>query len=141
MPILPAPAFAGFIGTNEFIGQRQRSAGKTSQLDTPQALVAQLPLSSSGRGKALHEPAALAIECWAATFSSFVLQIRMPDGSVRQLQRHRRRCIVLVVHHSTGAARVNVISGVKQTNKSSYFNPETTPFWNAAVFSPSRTSS
>jgi hypothetical protein len=36
--------------------------------------------------------------------------------------------------HSTGAARVNVIPGVKQTNKSSDFNPETTPFWNAAAF-------
>jgi hypothetical protein len=36
--------------------------------------------------------------------------------------------------HFTGAARVNVIPGVSETNKSS-FNPMTTPFWNPAAFS------
>jgi hypothetical protein len=35
----------------------------------------------------------------------------------------------------TGSARVNVIPGVSQTNKS-HFNPFTTPFWNPAAFSP-----
>ena len=34
----------------------------------------------------------------------------------------------------TGAARVNVIGGVPETNKSN-FNPLTTPFWNPAAFS------
>jgi hypothetical protein len=37
--------------------------------------------------------------------------------------------------HFTGSARVNIVPGVKQTNKSN-FNPLTTPFWNAAAFSP-----
>jgi len=36
--------------------------------------------------------------------------------------------------HFTGAARVNVIPGVAQTNKSN-FNPDTMPFWNPAAFS------
>jgi hypothetical protein len=35
----------------------------------------------------------------------------------------------------TGIARVNVIPGVAQTNKSSDFNPNTTSFFNAAAFS------
>jgi len=33
----------------------------------------------------------------------------------------------------TGLARVNVVPGVSQTNKS-HFNPATTPFWNPAAF-------
>ena len=35
--------------------------------------------------------------------------------------------------HFTGAARVNLIPGVSETNKSN-FNPMTTPFWNPAAF-------
>jgi hypothetical protein len=38
--------------------------------------------------------------------------------------------------NTTGAgARVNIVPGVSQTNKSS-FNPTTTPFWNATAFTP-----
>ena len=38
--------------------------------------------------------------------------------------------------NTTGAgARVNIVPGVSQTNKSN-FNPTTTPFWNPAAFSP-----
>jgi len=37
--------------------------------------------------------------------------------------------------HFTGLARVNVVPGVPQTNKS-HFNPFTTPFWNPAAFMP-----
>jgi hypothetical protein len=36
--------------------------------------------------------------------------------------------------HFTGAARVNIVPGLSQTNKSN-FNPDTTPFWNPAAFS------
>ena len=36
--------------------------------------------------------------------------------------------------HFTGAARVNVVPGVRQTNKGSGLNPRTTPFWNPAAF-------
>ena len=38
--------------------------------------------------------------------------------------------------HFTGIARVNVVPGVSQTNKSSNFNPATTSFYNSAAFSP-----
>jgi hypothetical protein len=37
--------------------------------------------------------------------------------------------------HFTGSARVNIVPGVSQTNKS-HFDALTTPFWNAAAFSP-----
>ena len=38
--------------------------------------------------------------------------------------------------NTTGAgARVNIVPGVRQTNKSN-FNPTTTPFWNPAAFTP-----
>jgi hypothetical protein len=37
----------------------------------------------------------------------------------------------------TGAgARVNLVPGVPETNKSSHFDPLTTPFWNPAAFTP-----
>ncbi len=36
--------------------------------------------------------------------------------------------------HFTGIARVNVVPGVTQTNKSSNFNAATTPFWNPTAF-------
>src|SRR5207245_695265 len=36
--------------------------------------------------------------------------------------------------HFTGIARVNVVPGVSQTNKSSNFNTATTPFWNPNAF-------
>ena len=35
--------------------------------------------------------------------------------------------------HFTGIARVNVVPGVNETNKSN-FNPATTPFWNPGAF-------
>ncbi len=34
----------------------------------------------------------------------------------------------------TGIARVNVVPGISQTNKSSNFNTATTPFWNPSAF-------
>jgi hypothetical protein len=37
--------------------------------------------------------------------------------------------------HFTGNARVNVVPGVSETNKSN-FNPFATPFWNPAAFTP-----
>lgn len=132
------PGVAGFIGTNEFIGQNsyQRSAEKAvSELDTPQALVAsffyELPL---GHGKKyLHEGGAMdrvASGWYVAAIGSYKsgtpTEVYGPCGGTAG-------DVLFAGCHFTGAARVNVVAGVPETNKSN-FNPNTTPFWNPAAF-------
>ena len=133
------PGVSGFIGTNEFIGQNsyQRSAEKAvSELDTPQSLVAsflyELPL---GRGKRFMNQGGVADRVLGGWYASTILSYRSglptevygPCGGTAG-------DVLFAGCHFTGAARVNVIPGVKETNKSSNFNPNTTPFWNPAAF-------
>lgn len=133
------PGVSGFIGTNEFIGQNsyQRSAEKAvSELDTPQALVAsflyELPV---GRGKRFMNQGGISDRVLGGWYASTILSYK--SGTPTEVYANCNGTAGDVLFggcHFTGAARVNVISGVKQTNKSSDFNPETTPFWNAAAF-------
>jgi hypothetical protein len=132
------PGVSGFTGTNEFIGQNsyQRSAEKAvSELDVPQTLVAsffyELPV---GHGKRyLNEGGAMdrVVSGWyvsgiASYKSGTPTEVYGPcPGSAGD--------VLFAGCHFTGAARVNVVPGVSETNKSS-FNPMTTPFWNPAAF-------
>ena len=133
------PGVSGFIGTNEFIGQNsyQRSAEKAvSELDVPQTLVAsffyELPV---GHGKRyLSEGGSMdrVVSGWyvsgiASYKSGTPTEVYGPCGGTAG-------DILFAGCHFTGAARVNVMPGVSQTNKSN-FNPMTTPFWNPAAFS------
>jgi Carboxypeptidase regulatory-like domain len=133
------PGVSGFIGTNEFIGQNsyQRSAEKAvSELDTPQSLVAsffyELPL---GRGKRFMNQGGFTDRVLGGWYASTILSYKsgLPT-EVYAPCNGTAGDVLFAGCHFTGAARVNVIPGVKQTNKSSDFNPETTPFWNAAAF-------
>jgi hypothetical protein len=132
------PGVAGFIGTNEFIGQNsyQRSAEKAvSELDTPQALVAsffyELPL---GHGKAYLNEGGVVDRVLGGWYISGIgsyksgtpTEVYGPCGGTAG-------DVLFAGCHFTGAARVNVIPGVSETNKSN-FNPDTTPFWNPAAF-------
>ncbi len=133
------PGVSGFIGTNEFIGQNsyQRSAEKAvSQLDTPQALVAsfvyELPV---GQGKRFMNHGGVSDRVLGGWYASTILSYKSGTPTEVYAQCNGTAGDVLFAGcHFTGAARVNVIPGVNQTNKSSDFNPETTPFWNAAAF-------
>ena len=133
------PGVSGFIGTNEFIGQNSynRPAEKAvSELDTPQSLVAsffyELPV---GRGKRYLSEGGLmdrVVGGWyvsgiASYKSGTPTEVYGPCGGTAG-------DVLFAGCHFTGAARVNVIPGVNETNKSN-FNPMTTPFWNAAAFS------
>jgi hypothetical protein len=133
------PGVSGFIGTNEFIGQNsyQRSAEKAvSQLDTPQALVAsffyELPV---GRGKRFMNQGGFSDRVLGGWYASTILSYK--SGTPTEVYAPCNGTAGDVLFggcHFTGAARVNVIPGINQTNKSSDFNPETTPFWNPAAF-------
>jgi hypothetical protein len=133
------PGVSGFIGTNEFIGQNsyQRSAEKAvSQLDTPQTLVAsffyELPV---GRGKRFMNQGGATDRVVGGWYVSSILsyssgqptEVYGPCGGTAG-------DVLFAGCHFTGAARVNIVPGLSQTNKSN-FNPDTTPFWNPAAFS------
>jgi hypothetical protein len=133
------PGVSGFIGTNEFIGQNSydRPAEKAvSELDTPQALVAsffyELPV---GRGKRYMNQGGVTDRVLGGWYAASILsyssgqptEVYGPCGGTAG-------DVLFAGCHFTGAARVNVIPGVPETNKSSNFNPDTTPFWNPAAF-------
>jgi hypothetical protein len=132
------PGVAGFIGTNEFIGQNsyQRSAEKAvSELDTPQALVAsffyELPVGHGKRYLSEGGVTDRVLGGWyvagiGSYHSGLPTEVYGPcNGTAGD--------ILFAGCHFTGAARVSVVPGVAETNKSN-FNPETTPFWNPAAF-------
>jgi hypothetical protein len=132
------PGVAGFIGTNEFIGQNsfQRSSEKAvSELDTPQSLVAsffyELPVGHGKRYLSEGGVTDRVLGGWyvagiGSYHSGLPTEVYGPcNGTAGD--------ILFAGCHFTGAARVNVVPGVPETNKSN-FNPETTPFWNPAAF-------
>lgn len=133
------PGVSGFTGTNEFIGQNSydRKAEKAvSQLDTPQSLVVsffyELPV---GHGKKyLNKGGAsdVLLGGWSVAtilgyHSGNPTEVYAPCGGTAG-------DVLFAGCHFTGAARVNVVPGVRQTNKGSGFNPRTTSFFNAAAF-------
>jgi Carboxypeptidase regulatory-like domain/TonB dependent receptor len=135
------PGVSGFIGTNSFIGENSynRKAEKAvSQLDTPQSLVMsffyELPL---GHGKQFMNDSALKDRVFGGWYTSAILTYR--SGTPTEVYGNCQGTAGDVLFggcNTTGAgARVNIVPGVSQTNKSN-FNPTTTPFWNPAAFSP-----
>jgi Carboxypeptidase regulatory-like domain len=133
------PGVAGFIGTNEFIGQNSfdRKAEKAvSQLDTPQSLVAslfyELPI---GHGKRFLNSGGVTDRVVGGWYVSSVASYK--SGLPTEVYgpcNGTAGDVLFAGCHFTGAARVNVVPGVRQTNKSSGFDPFTTPFWNPAAF-------
>src|SRR6266576_2902718 len=123
------PGVSGFIGTNSFIGQNSydRKAEKAvSQLDTPQSLVAsffyELPV---GHGKRyLNAGGAMdrVVGGWyvsgiASYKSGTPTTVYGPCGGTAG-------DVLFAGCHLTGLARVNVISGVNETNKSNFRTPD-----------------
>ena len=133
------PGVSGFTGTNSFIGQNSYNRGAekaVSQLDTPQSLVAsffyELPV---GHGKRyLNEGGALdrVVGGWYVSGvgsykSGLPTTVYGPcSGTAGD--------VLFAGCNLTGLARVNVLPGVPETNKSSNFNTSTTPFFNPAAF-------
>ena len=133
------PGVSGFIGTNSFIGENSynRSAEKAvSQLDTPQSLVAsffyELPL---GHGKRYMNSSGVTDRVLGGWSVSGILSYH--SGTPTEVYGNCQNTAGDVLFggcNTTGAgARVNVVPGVPQTNKSS-FSPTTMPFWNPAAF-------
>jgi hypothetical protein len=135
------PGVSGFIGTNSFIGENSynRKAEKAvSQLDTPQSLVTsffyELP---AGHGKRFMNDSAVKDHVFGGWYTSAILSYH--SGTPTEVYGNCQGTAGDVLFggcNVTGAgARVNIVPGVSQTNKSN-FNPTTTPFWNAAAFTP-----
>jgi Carboxypeptidase regulatory-like domain/TonB dependent receptor len=132
------PGVSGFIGTNEFIGQNSynRSAEKAvSELDTPQTLVAsffyELPV---GRGKRWVNQGGVSDRVLGGWYAATILTYT--SGQPTEVYgpcNGTAGDVLFAGCHFTGAARVNIVPGVSETNKSN-FNPMTTPFWNPAAF-------
>ena len=133
------PGVSGFIGTNEFIGQNSynRTAEKAvSELDIPQSLVGsffyELPV---GHGKRYWNGNGVADRVAGGWYVAGVAQYK--SGTPTEVYGPcggTAGDVLFAGCHFTGSARVNIVPGVSQTNKSN-FNPFTTPFWNPAAFS------
>ena len=133
------PGVQGFIGTGEFVGQNSynRQAEKAvSELDIPQSLVAsffyELPFGHgkrylSGNGAMDRVVGGWYVSTIAQYKSGTPTEVYGPCGGTAG-------DVLFGGCHFTGSARVNIVPGVQQTNKSN-FNPLTTPFWNAGAFS------
>jgi hypothetical protein len=135
------PGVSGFIGTSSFIGENSynRNAEKAvSQLDTPQSLVAsffyELPL---GHGKRYMNSGGVTDRILGGWSVSGILSYH--SGTPTEVYGSCQSTAGDVLFggcNTTGAgARVNIVPGVPQTNKSN-FNQATTPFWNTAAFTP-----
>jgi len=134
------PGVSGFIGTNSWIGQNSYNRGAekaVSQLDTPQSLVAsffyELPV---GHGKRyLHEGGFVDRVAGGWYVSAIGFYKSGTPTTVYGSCGGTAGDVLFAGCHFTGIARVNVVPGVSETNKSSNFNPATTSFYNAAAFS------
>jgi hypothetical protein len=132
------PGVAGFMGANAWIGQNsydRRAEKAVSELDTPQSLVAsffyELPM---GRGKPVLNSGGLANRIVGGWSVSGILsyQSGLPTA-VYAPCTGTAGDVLFAGCHFTGSARVNVIPGVKQTNRGD-LDPFTTPFFNASAF-------
>lgn len=132
------PGVSGFIGTNSFIGQNSYNRGAekaVSQLDTPQSLIAsffyELPV---GRGKRFMNDGGLSDRVLGGWYVSTILSYKSgTPTTVYGPCGGTAGDVLFAGCHFTGIARVNVVPGVKETNKSN-FDPSSTPFWNPAAF-------
>ena len=135
------PGVSGFIGTNSFIGENSynRKAEKAvSQLDTPQSLVAsffyELPF---GRGKPYMNEGGVKDRVAGGWYVSGILSYHsgLPTEVYGSCQGTAGDVLFGGCNTTGAGARVDIVPGVPQTNKSN-FNPVTTPFWNPAAFIP-----
>jgi hypothetical protein len=134
------PGVSGFTGTNSWIGQNSYNRGAekaVSQLDTPQSLVVsffyELPV---GHGKRYLHEGGFVDRVAGGWYVSGVGSYKsgLPT-TVYGSCGGTAGDVLFAGCHFTGIARVNVVPGVSETNKSSNFNPNTTSFYNAAAFS------
>lgn len=133
------PGVSGFIGTNSFIGQNSFNRGSekaVSQLDTPQALVAsffyELP---AGHGKRYLNQGGVVDRVAGGWYVAGVASYKSgTPTTVYGPCGGTAGDVLFAGCHFTGIARVNVVPGISQTNKSSNFNTATTPFWNPNAF-------
>ena len=135
------PGVSGFIGTNSFIGENSynRKAEKAvSQLDTPQSLVAsffyELPF---GHGKRYMNEGGVKDRLAGGWYVSGILSYHsgLPTEVYGNCQGTAGDVLFGGCNVTGAGARVNLVPGVRQTNKSN-FNPTTEPFWNPAAFTP-----
>ncbi len=135
------PGVSGFIGTNSYIGQNsydQKAEKAVSELDTPQSLVAsffyELPI---GHGKRYLNSGGTIDRVVGGWYTSAILTYQ--SGTPTEVYGNCAGTAGDVLFggcNVTGAgARVNIVPGVPQTNKSN-FNPLSEPFWNPAAFTP-----
>lgn len=134
------PGVSGFTGTGGFIGQNsydRRAEKAVSQLDTPQSLVTsffyELPV---GRGKRfVNRGGALdrLVSGWSVA-SVLSYSSGIPTAVYGPCGGTAGGVLFGGCQVAGAPARVNVIPGVAQTNKSSNFQPASTPFFNAAAF-------
>ncbi len=133
------PGVSGFIGTNSFIGQNSFNRGTekaVSQLDTPQALVAsffyELP---AGHGKRYLNQSGVVDRVAGGWYVAGIASYKSgTPTTVYGPCGGTAGDVLFAGCHFTGIARVNVVPGVSQTNKSSNFNTASTPFWNPNAF-------
>ncbi len=135
------PGVSGFIGTNSFIGENSynRKAEKAvSQLDTPQSLVAsffyELPV---GQGKRYINEGGVKDKVFGGWYVSGILTYHsgLPTEVYGNCQGTAGDVLFGGCNVTGAGARVDIVPGVAQTNKSG-FNPTTMPFWNPAAFTP-----
>jgi hypothetical protein len=134
------PGVSGFTGTNSWIGQNSYDRGAekaVSQLDTPQSLVVsffyELPV---GHGKRYLHEGGFVDRVAGGWYVSGVGSYKsgLPT-TVYGSCGGTAGDVLFAGCHFTGIARVNVVPGARETNKSSSFDPSTTSFYNAAAFS------
>jgi hypothetical protein len=135
------PGVSGFTGTNSFIGQNsynRRNEKAVSELDVPQSLVSsfvyELPV---GKGKRYLNSGGWTSRVVGGWSVSGILSYKsgQPTEVYGPCGSTSAENVLFAMCNFTGVARVNVVPGVRQTNKSSNFNPQTTPFYNPAAFS------
>jgi len=134
------PGVSGFTGTGGFIGQNsynRRAEKAVSELDTPQSLAAsffyELP---AGHGKRfLNQAGALdrVVSGWSVS-SILAYSSGNPTEVYSNCSGTAGGVLFGGCQVAGAGARVNVIPGVSQTNKSGNFQPGSTPFFNAAAF-------
>ena len=135
------PGVSGFIGTNSFIGENSynRKAEKAvSQLDTPQSLVASFFYELlAGHGKRFMNDSAVKDRVFGGWYTSAILSYHsgLPTEVYGNCQGTAGDVLFGGCNVTGAGARVNIVPGVTQTNKSN-FNPTTVPFWNPAAFTP-----
>ena len=134
------PGVQGFIGDNAYIGQNsynRRAEKSVSELDTPQSLVTsffyQLPIGSGKRFLTHAGFASRLVSGWGVG-GILTYHSGTPMGVYEPCSNTTAGFVLFAGCNFTGIARVNLLPGIPETNKSSNFQPATTPFYNPNAF-------